>query len=76
MGLRAGRLVVGAGLCAMSALLINPAGWVTVHAQQTFDVTSYGADPTGVKDSTLPVQSAINDAQAAGPSNIIRRSCA
>ncbi len=31
-----------------------------------FDVTSYGADPTGVTDSTVAIQSAINAAIAAG----------
>jgi Pectate lyase superfamily protein/PKD domain len=44
---------------------------LTAHAQQTFNVVTYGADPTGVKDSTLQVQSAIDAAQAAGSGNVV-----
>jgi uncharacterized repeat protein (TIGR02543 family) len=35
-------------------------------AGPAFDVTSYGADPSGATDSTLAIQSAINAAAAAG----------
>ena len=40
-------------------LPVNPPG-------ATFHVVSYGADPTGVADSTLAIQAAINAAAAAG----------
>jgi PKD domain/Pectate lyase superfamily protein len=57
--------------CLVGGAFAVPFAGNMAHAQQVFDVTSptYGADPTGVKDSTTAVQAAINDAQAAGPGN-------
>ena len=35
-------------------------------ARPTFNVLNYGADPSGVRDSTAAIQAAVNAASAAG----------
>jgi uncharacterized repeat protein (TIGR01451 family) len=74
MGARGGLLKrpVLVVLCAVaSAVLALPLGGSVAHAQQTFNVVSYGADPSGANDSTTAVQNAVDAAQAAGPGNIV-----
>jgi len=41
-----------------------PANWVTMTNPPVFDVRTYGADPTGVADSTVAIQAAATAAEA------------
>jgi PKD domain/Pectate lyase superfamily protein len=66
------RRALGVAVCGvLGGVVIGPLAGMTAHAQQTFNVVTYGADATGVKDSTVAVQNAINAAQAAGTGNIV-----
>jgi hypothetical protein len=58
------------GLCTL-LLPTTTAHAARTASPETFNVVSYGADPTGTKDSTMAAQNAINAAQAAGPGNIV-----
>ena len=56
----------GAGLLAAGFGLLLDACSTAHHGARVYNVRSYGADPTGAKDSAMAIQAALNAARAAG----------
>jgi hypothetical protein len=65
------RIALLSGISLVGLVLGGLAFPTAVRAAQIFNVITYGADPTGTNDSTVPIRNAIAAAQGAGPGNTV-----